>query len=75
MRERLLGTNLVLSCQRTDCAEQYAISVDVTPNTPYELGPSLIGEISAGWPEGWGWDYIDVNRVLHCPAHRTERAR
>lgn len=71
--DRLLGTNLVLACQHFECGAQHTIrDIEIDPDS---VGLATIHDIEVEWPEGWGWDYIDVNRVLHCPEHRTNGRR
>lgn len=69
--DRLLGTTLVLACQRTDCRETHAISVHVEPGQIAASAMGVAETVTEDWPEGWGWDYADVNSVLHCPEHRS----
>jgi hypothetical protein len=84
----LIGLNLVLTCQRSDCDERIVIDVgEVRMETPGAftggVASSLVSELveygedepNDTWNEiqGWGWDTSDgVNRALHCPQHRQE---
>lgn len=66
----IIGTVLVLGCQRSDCDAIEQIDVgQIRPGTHAAFG--LDEAISEGWPDGWGWDYEGVNSVLHCPEHRS----
>lgn len=45
--------------------------VEVEPGQIPATAMSIAETVTEDWPEGWGWDSIDVNRVLHCPEHRS----
>lgn len=81
----LVGVQVVLSCQRTTCANRVILNVgEVDLHTPGQftgqlasgIVAELVDEVSFTWQEidGWGFDTLPdgVNRVLHCPTHRQE---
>lgn len=73
MKDHLVGAHLVLGCQIIAC--DAVESIDLADSVDGEMtGYAAVGlaeTIRDEWPEGWGWDMSGVNRVLHCPEHRT----
>lgn len=66
----MIGVNLVLACQRSDCDAIEVIDVgELAPGPHAAFGLDEI--INDEWPEGWGWDTDGVNSLLHCPEHRS----
>lgn len=67
----MIGAHLVLGCQRSGCEATEEIDMGVLgPGLPMATAHSVAEILEDDWPEGWGWDQIGVDRVLHCPEHR-----
>jgi len=60
LRELAGGAHLVLICQRIYCAAMEIEDASGSGRLP--MGHYL--------PEGWGFDLVAGELVLHCPEHR-----
>lgn len=66
----MVGACLVLVCQRTGCDSVETIAMGELDGPELAVAHSVAQTLAEEWPEGWGWDAVGLNRVLHCPEHR-----
>lgn len=63
-----MSLTLIGKCARTGCEEAVEVDLDTLER---------VGELAqvAGIfddLDGWGFDYVGLNEVFHCPAHRPD---
>lgn len=55
---------VTMSCQRVDCDAQETAEV----SSAHEANKP----VASFMPDGWGWDWVGHDTVLHCDKHRPE---
>jgi hypothetical protein len=56
------GVTVIVECQRSDCDAKDTVDV---------MGFDASAAVASLFPEGWGFDTVGLDDVLHCPEHRA----